>query len=394
MKSRERVWAALNHQEPDKVPLDLGATQVTSLTLVANDNLKEYLQFGAGGEVIACPLTECVQPSEQVLRLFETDFRTVRMKAPSGGGGKGFTAFGIERTPPGHEFVDDLGTVWRKVLYDYAPVVYPFAGLTTSDLASFPWPNPYDPGRVAGLRDETQALRESTDYAIVTDIMVGGPFEQATRSRGAEQFMVDLAWDAQFAHTLLGKLTDVAIGMWDAQLSAIGDLVDVVCQGDDLGMQSGLQVSPKMYREFVKPCHERIFSFIHSKTRAKVFLHSCGSVYSILPDLIEVGVDILNPVQVSAWNMGLERLKKEFGREICFWGGGIDIQKLPFMTLEEVEKSVKHSLEVMAPGGGYVFAATHNILPETPGEKIQAAYLTAVRSREYERIKHGSEKSG
>ena len=392
MKPRERVWAALNHQEPDKVPLDLGATQVTSLTLVANDNLKEYLQLGAGGEVIACPLTECVQPNEEILQLFETDFRTVRMKAPSESSGKGFTAHAVERTPPGHEFVDDLGTVWRKVFYDYAPVVYPFAGLTTSDLASFPWPNPYDPGRVAGLRAETQALRASTDYAIVTDIMVGGPFEQATRSRGTEQFMIDLAWDARFAHTLLGKLTDVAIGMWDAQLSAIGDLVDVVCQGDDLGMQSGLQVSPKMYREFVKPCHEHIFSFIHSKTKAKVFLHSCGSVYSIIPDLIEVGVDILNPVQVSAWNMGLERLKTEFGKDICFWGGGIDIQKLPFMTLEEVEKAVGHSLDVMAPGGGYVFAATHNILPEIYGEKIHTAYMAAVSMRGYDGLTRGVER--
>jgi uroporphyrinogen decarboxylase len=158
-------------------------------------------------------------------------------------------------------------------------------------------------------------------------------------------------------------------------------------------MQSGLQVSPKMYREFVKPCHERIFSFIHSKTKAKVFLHSCGSVYSIIPDLIDMGVDILNPVQVGAWNMGLERLKTEFGEDICFWGGGIDIQKLPFMTLEEVEMAVRHSLEVMAPGGGYVFAATHNILPETPGEKIHAAYMTAVRSRGHDGVTRGLERS-
>jgi uroporphyrinogen decarboxylase len=389
MRPRERVLAALNHQEPDKVPMDCGATQVTSLTVVANDKLKEHLNISTTGEKIICPLTEAIEPIEEILNLFETDFRTVRMKAPSGEGGKGFTAFDVVRNPPGHEFLDDLGTVWRKAEYDYAPVEYPFEGLSKSDLQQFPWPDPYDPARIEGLREETKALRENTDFAIVTDIMVGGPFEQACRSRGTEQFMIDLARDPGFAHALLDHLTDVAIGMWDAQLSAIGDLVDVVCQGDDLGMQTNLQISPEMYRRFVKPCHQRMFSFIHSKTQAKVFLHSCGSVYTIIPDLIEVGVDILNPVQVSAWNMELERLKMEFGTDMVFWGGGIDIQRLPFLSLAEAEMAVKEALAIMAPGGGFVFAATHNILPETDGAKTEVAYMTAVRNRDYADIGRG-----
>jgi uroporphyrinogen decarboxylase len=384
MKPRERVLAALNHQEPDLVPIDCGGTQVSSLTLVANDSLKEYLHIDQGGEFITCPLTESIQPVEEILNLFETEFRSVRLKGPTNGTGKGFAAYEIVRNPTGHEYIDDLGTVWRKAFYDYAPVTYSLAGLTTSDLEKFPWPDPYDPGRVAGLREEVQALRDNTDYAIVSDIMVGGPFEQAVRSRGAEQFMMDLAWDPKFAQTLLDKLTNVAMGMWDAQLNAIGDLVDVVCQGDDVGMQTGLQISPGMYRKFIKPCHERMFSFIHSKTKAKIFLHSCGSVYSIIPDLIEIGLDVLNPVQVGAKNMGLQLLKKDFGKDLSFWGGGIDIQKLPFMSLNEIERSVKEALDIMAPGGGYVFAATHNILPETDGERIYTAYNTAVKNRSYE----------
>jgi uroporphyrinogen decarboxylase len=389
MKSRERVLTALNHQEPDMVPIDCGGTQVSSLTLVANDRLKEYLHIDESGEFITCPLTESIQPVEKILNLFETEFRTVRLKGPSHGSGKGFAAYDVIRNPPGHEYIDDLGTVWRKAVYDYAPVKYSLAGLSTSDLEKFPWPDPYDPGRVAGLREETQALRDNTNFAIVADIMVGGPFEQAVRSRGAEQFMVDLAWDPKFAQTLLDKLTDVAMGMWDVQLNAIGDLVDVVCQGDDLGMQTGMQISPLMYRKFVKPCHERIFSFIHSRTKAKIFLHSCGSVYSIIPDLIEIGLDILNPVQVGAKNMGLQLLKKEFGKALTFWGGGIDIQKLPFMSLEEIGRAVKEALDIMAPDGGYVFAATHNILPETEGEQIYVAYMAAVKNRSYENIRQG-----
>jgi len=382
MTPRERVLAATSHKEPDKVPIDLGGTQCSTLTLVANDKLKKYLNITKEEEVIACPITECVIPLEEISRLFESDCRMVSMKAPSSGG-KAFAKYKVERTPEGHEFTDDLGTIWKKCLYDYAPVYYPFEDLTIADLDKYPWPDPYDKSRVAGLREEVKELRETTDYAIVADIMIGGPFEQACRSRGTEQFMIDLASDPEFATAFLEKLTDLAIGMWDAQLSAIGDLVDIVCQGDDVGMQTGLQISPAMYKKFVKPCHERIFSFVHSRTKAKMWLHSCGSVYSIIPDLIDAGVDILNPVQTLAKDMGLKKLKQEFGKDVSFWGGGIDIQKLPSMSVQQIEDHVKEVIETMAEGGGYVFAGTHNILPETPGEKTYAAYMTAVRNRDY-----------
>jgi uroporphyrinogen decarboxylase len=387
MKPRDRVNTALNHKEPDMVPIDVGGTQVSTLTLTANDKLKEYLGIKKEGESIVCPLTESVSLLPEILDLFQTDVRTVRMKAPAPAdgeeAGRGFTAADVVRHPAGHEFIDDLGTVWKKVEFDYAMVKYPFEGLNISDLQSYPWPDPYNKGRVAGLREETLNLRENTDFAIITDIMVGGPFEQACRSRGTEQFMLDLALDPKFAEAFLEKLTDIAVGMWDMQLTAIGDIVDVVCQGDDLGMQTGMQISPEMYKKFIKPCHERMFSFIHSKTEAKVFLHSCGSVYDIIPDLIEVGVDVLNPVQISARNMSASTLKNEFGNEISFWGGGIDIQKLPWQTKNEIEDSVKRALEIFMPGGGFVFAATHNILPETKGEQTHTAYMTAVDNRAY-----------
>jgi len=380
MTPRERVLAAINHKEPDMVPIDIGATQCSSLTLTANDNLKRFLKIERETEVITCPLTESILPLEEILLLFEADCRMVSMKAPKSGG-KAFAKYKIERTPEGHEFTDDLGTIWKKCQHDYAPIHYPFSDLTKADLDSYPWPDPYDSARVENLREEIKALRENCDYALVADIMIGGPFEQACRSRGTEQFFVDLASDEDFAVAFLEKLTDLAMGMWDAQLSAIGDLVDVVCQGDDLGMQTGLQISPDMYRRIVKPFHKKLFSFIKSKTKAKLWLHSCGSVYTILPDLIEVGVDILNPVQTSAKYMDLPRLKKEFGKEVVFWGGGIDIQKLPGMDERQIDEHVKYVIDIMAPGGGYVFAATHNILPETSGEKIHASYMSAVKNR-------------
>lgn len=387
MNSRERVLHALNHKEPDKVPIDAGGTQVSTLTLTANDKLKKFLGINREGEMIVCPLTESVSLLPEILDMFEADVRTVRLKAPKaevdGEAGRGFTAADVVRYPPGHEYIDDLGTVWRKVEFDYSMVKYPFEGLSRSDLKTYPWPDPYQSGRTDGLREETLALRNNTDFAIVTDIMVGGPFEQACRSRGTEQFMLDLALDPLFAQDFLAKLTEIAIGMWDVQLNAIGDIVDVVCQGDDLGMQIGMQISPEMYRKFIKPLHKEMFSFIHSKTDAKVFLHSCGSVYDIIPDLIEVGVDVLNPVQISAKKMAAKALKDEFGNDIAFWGGGIDIQKLPWLSKQEIKDEIKRVLDIWMPGGGYVFAATHNILPETKGEQTYTAYMTAVENRNY-----------
>ena len=237
-----------------------------------------------------------------------------------------------------------------------------------------------------GMRQEAEDLRQNTDFAIMADIMCGGPYENALWVRGFDQFPMDLVSDEKMARAILDKITDLDIGFWDAQLSAVGDLVDVVCQGDDMGMQTGMQISPDIYRKFIKPCHKRLFSFIREKTDARIWLHSCGSVYDIIPDLIEIGIQVLNPVQCSAQNMGLEKLKKEFGKDIAFWGGGFNVQKIPFMTQEEIRQSVKKTMETMAPGGGYIFAGTHNILPETKGESVYTAYMAAKEFRDYSKL--------
>jgi uroporphyrinogen decarboxylase len=139
-----------------------------------------------------------------------------------------------------------------------------------------------------------------------------------------------------------------------------------------------------MYRKFIKPCQKRLFDFIHQNTQAKVFFHSCGSIYEIIPDLIEIGVDALNPIQCSAAGMEIVKLKREFGKDICFWGGGIDIQKvLPFATLDEIEDEVKRTIDVLAPGGGFVFAPTHNVQADVTPDRIDRTYETVLRYRDY-----------
>lgn len=373
MTPRERVTAALNHREPDRIPIDLGATMCSSLTLKANNSLKSYLGKPLTEELITNPLTDSVALTEDLLQLFGIDFRTVRMKGPEG--------IETEIDETGETITDEFGTVWKRAEYDYVPFIFSYGEAELSDLKNLPEPDPYNPGRVRGIRQEAEKLRNETEYAVVADFICGGPFEQAQRIRGFEQFMVDMHTDPDFSRALLTKLTDNAIGLWDAMLSEVGEYVDVVCQGDDLGMQNGLQISPEMYRKFIKPCHKRLFDFMHSKTAGKVWLHSCGSVYDIIPDLIDVGVEALNPIQTKAKNMELPLLKREFGNEITIWGGGIDIQILPFMKTEEIEKEVTKVMELMAPGGGYVFAASHNILPDTSGENIYTAYQTANQRR-------------
>ena len=174
------------------------------------------------------------------------------------------------------------------------------------------------------------------------------------------------------------------IGLWDVYLGALGDFVQVVCQGDDMGMQTNLMFSPDMYRKFIKPCHKRIYEFVHSKTEAKIFMHSDGAIYDIIPDLIEIGVDILNPIQRDAKKMDIANLKREFGADICFWGGGIDVQQvLRTADAATIESEVQYSIETLAPDGGYVFALTHNLQPDITPDRVDAAFRAALKYRDY-----------
>ena len=390
MTSRERVLTALNHKEPDKVPIDLGGTICSTISATANEKLKKFMDIDKSGEIITHPFLDVVLPLPEILDLFETDCRTVRLKGPSDNESQqedaergGYSQVSLSDKPQGHSMLDEYGTRWKKCGYDYSPVEYPLHDAAIEDLKTYPWPDPYNKGRVRGMREEAIDLNDNTDYCIMADIMCGGPYENALWLRGFDQFPMDLMSDQRFAISLLDKITELDIGFWDAELSAVGDKVDIVCQGDDLGMQTGLQISPYVYRKFIKPCHKRLYSFIRSKTKAKIWMHSCGSIYDIIPDLIEVGVEVLNPVQCSAKNMSLEKLKKEFGKDISFWGGGFNVQRIPFMTEEEIEADVREVMYTMAPGGGFVFAGTHNILPETKGESIYTAYMTAKKYRDY-----------
>jgi uroporphyrinogen decarboxylase len=202
--------------------------------------------------------------------------------------------------------------------------------------------------------------------------------------RGHAQFYMDLISNRDFVTALLDRLLDIEMRLARNVLEVVGDYIQVVRVSDDLGTEHGPIISPNLYRELIKPRQKTLYQFIKNNTRAKLLLHSCGSVYQLIPDFIEIGVDALNPVQVSARDMDTGKLKKEFGDKLTFWGGGCDTQKvLPMGTLEEVKQEVKKRIRELAPGGGFIFTPVHNIQYDVSPEKICALYDTAFETGWY-----------
>ncbi len=375
MNSRERVLASLNHQEPDLVPIDMGSTENSTLCQIAYINLREFLGMPPDpAPYVINRMMDSIFPAEDLMDCYQIDFKAVR---PS-------SAYVPDITELADGFIDEYKIRWRQTKYYYDMVEHPLAEKTLEDLDHADYADPYIPERRVGLQEQAKHLHESTDFCVTVGHIAMGPFEMSGNMRSYTKFLMDLYIDPEYATALLNKNLENTIGFWDVYLDEVGEYVDVVCQGDDLGTQIGPWISPEMYRKWIKPRHAELFKFIRSKTKAKIFLHSCGSVYDLIPDLIEVGVQALNPVQVTAKNMGLKKLKKEFGDVLSFWGGGVDTQKaLPNGTVEEIKDHVKEVIDIMAPGGGFVWVPVHNIQSDIPPEKIHAAYQTALENRKY-----------
>jgi uroporphyrinogen decarboxylase len=373
MTSRERILASLNHEEPDRVPLDLGGV-ATTIEAVPYNELKQYLGIKSETELF---LRDHVDPPEEVLKRLGIDTRYVRIKPPRN--------FKVQ-IDPDNSYLDEWGTRWKKPessLY-WDPVDYPLKDATIEDLETYNWPDPHDPGRTEGLREQAKRLREKTDYAVIADTPLLGIFESACVClRGIERLMMDLILDKPFAEALFDKLADIHIEFLRHYLDAVGDLIDVIMVSDDLGGENGPLISPELYRDLIKPAQRRLWQFIKSNTEACLFLHSCGSISKFIPDLMEMGVDILNPVQVSAQDMDTKRLKEEFGDKLTFWGG-VDTQRvLPFGSPEDVDREVRKRIADMATGGGYVLTAVHNIQAGVPPENICMMYDAARRYGRY-----------
>jgi uroporphyrinogen decarboxylase len=366
---RERALTALDHGEPDRVPIDLGGSRSSSIILPAYENLKKRMGLEHETKLIA-KRQRIVYPDEKILQTFDVDFRPLML---------GDFKRKLSKEIDSDTIVDVWGTTWKKAPaghYINARGVFQDREPTVEMLEGFDWPDPNDPGLFEGLKEKSESLRKETDYAIVLNLGLG-IMHQCWFMRGFAEWLMDLSLNKDFAGCFLDKAADLWIKISENALDAVGDNVDVLCFGDDVAMQESTLISPQSYRELVKPRHKRMIAALKSRIDAKVLLHTCGSVYTIIEDFIEIGVDAINPVQVTARNMDPSRLKAEFGDRLCFWGA-IDTQRtLPFGRPEEVRKEVRKMIDCLGRDGGYILAAVHNIQAEVPPENIVAMFEEA-----------------
>jgi len=371
MDSRERVLQALRHEEADRVPFDLSSTPVTGIHHLAYRSLRRALGLPEEEPRIWHMMQQLAWVDEEVHQALETDARGMRPNAQS--------AWRLELREEGDYrcYADEWGIERRTQKeggYYFDLHASPLAhARSPADIQRYPFPDPVDEARFAGLREAAEKARAAGKVFVLGGICPG-MLEMGQWLRGYENFFCDLAGDRPLAETLCDRIIELKTQYWEKALGLMGDLVDVVQEGDDYGGQHGLQVSPALWRAVFKPRLGRLIGHIKELApHAVLFFHSCGSIHEILPDLIEVGVDALNPVQVAAANMDSRELKKEFGDELVFWGGGADTQRvLPQGTPEEVRDEVERRVDDFAPGGGFVFAAVHNLQADVPAENVLA----------------------
>jgi len=380
--SRERVQMALNHEEPDRVPIDLGGSVVTTIAKTTSAALREYLGLPA----IALREMETVQQiafvDDDLAERFGVDVLPVLADPPGS-----YTPEFISEPGGSVSYKDEFGATLRMpeggLYFDWQE--FPLSEPSLEALERMPWPDPADPARYAGLRDRTAALRESTDKALFGMAPCGHDLlNQLFRVRGMVEGMMDLVAEQDFVKAFFERLTSTIITAQSCFLDEVGDLIDIHFTADDLSGQTGPLISPAMYRELVKPYWARIMEAIRARTKARIFYHSCGAVTEFIPDLIEIGVDVLNPVQVAATGMDSAELKQRFGNNLCFWGGGCDTQNvLQRGTPDDVRADVRRRITDLAPGGGFVFNPVHNIQPFVLPENIVAMFDTAQEFGRY-----------
>jgi len=376
VNSRERLEAALNHKEPDRVPSDLGGTVLSSINHDVYRKLRNHLGLPEVEVRMADIVQQIAVVDDDVRGVFQVDVRDVAPRSSAS------FNIGIRDDIPDYTyFYDEWGIGWKmpKVggLY-YDMFHHPLKGeISEADIHSYPWPDPTDPARFTGLRERARQAAEVDKEGVVIGGLCAGILEMVSWMRGYEDYFLDFADNTKLLGYFLDKMVELKMAYWEKALKEAGDYVSAIVEADDMAGRNGMLISPRAYRNVVKPRHKRLFDFIKARTRAKVFFHSCGAVRSAIPDLIEAGIDILNPVQVSAAGMDSAELKREFGRDISFWGGAVDAQNvLQTGGVQAVKDDARRRIDDLAPGGGFVFAPIHNIQHNVPPENVVAMWQT------------------
>jgi uroporphyrinogen decarboxylase len=399
MKHRDRVLATLRHQEPDRVPIDFGGTMDSTISAFGYQALRERLGLMPTVTRVQDVYQHTAELEEDLRLALDVDILSVPDQPtawragvlPDGSPAMYPNGFQPVLREDGSQVVRDAeGTITLKMprggLY-FDPVYSPLQDATSvreiedclPQIETYDTPAHLDMS-YEELAEKARALRDGTDYLLVG--FFGGHIFQAAQSlRGWETFLMDLLVNRAFAEALMDHLAEASIRRFERYAATVGQHVDVIHFEDDLGMQDRPLLRPSLYREVVRPYHERLFRFARSRCDALLLLHTDGAVAPLIPDFIEMGIDALNPVQVSAAGMDTRELKRQFGADISFWGAGCDSQVvLPFGTAGEVADEVKRRIDDLAPGGGYVFGPIHNIQAGVPPENIETMFRTA---REY-----------
>jgi uroporphyrinogen decarboxylase len=375
MNSRQRLQLAINHKEPDRVPFDLGATVLTGIHRQAYSALRSYLGLPAGENRIVDTFQQIVAVDDDVRQVLKCDVKNVAPR-PS-------ADYKLEiKEMDGYTYLyDEWGIGWKMPLQGglyYDMFDHPLKDAQTiAEIENYNWPDPVNDARFEGMADRAANAAQVEKQGVFIGGMSAGIMEIAAWTRGFDNYFIDFVANEKMLVALMRKVMELKMAYWDRALSLLGDNVDAVHEADDFAGQYKMLISPAAYRRIVKPLHKELFDFIHARTQAKLFFHSCGSIRPVIPDLIEIGVDILNPIQVSATGMDSAELKKEYGEDVVFWGGGVDTQRvLGEGTPDEVRSETKRRIFDLAPGGGFVFATVHNIQGNVPPENIIAMWET------------------
>ncbi|HEX9014805.1 MAG TPA: uroporphyrinogen decarboxylase family protein [Chloroflexota bacterium] len=371
MNDRERGLMALNHQEPDHVPMDFGGRH-TTVHLYAHQALMRHLGFSGPEPHIRNYHTMLVEPDPQLIQRFERVSQVFFPNSPS--------SFNFHIDQESGTYYDEWGV---KYLMPPGGFYYdmhenPLANAETeADLNAYRFPDPTDPSRIAGLAEKVKAAHDAGEKLVIVAAPFGGLMEQTWYLLGLEQSYIQTAANPRFMESLADRLTEWLIAYWDMTLDVVGPYIDVIPYQEDLGSQSGPLISPSSFRRIYKPRMRRLLDSMRKKTNARIYMHSCGSVRWAIPDMIECGVEALNPVQVSAFDMDSSALKRDFGKDITFWGGGCDPVVLQNGTPAQVADEVERRIQDLAPGGGFIFGSVHNIQANVPPENIVAFYDAA-----------------
>lgn len=375
--SFERLRTALEHKEPDRVPCDFGAAEVAAINIHTMRNLRSHLGLSSDVEMDNV-VTQTGKMDDDLIEQLRVDVKIVSPQPPL----QQPLAKDLGLQDGHYRLMCEFGMGWQMPqqgghYYDlyHSPLA---SAEDVSDIKDYPWPDPLDPGRFVGMKEAARHTAQVEKKGVFLGRMSSGMWEHAMWMVGYEKFYMDMATSPKLVHAIMEKILEIKMKYWGRVLELVDEEYVVISCADDLGSQDGLLVSLEMYKQLIWPYHKRLFEFLKSKSKSKVyiFFHNDGAIYETLPLLIEAGIDIINPWQVNCAGMDdTAKFKREFGDDLTVWGGSCDTQKvLPFGTPQEVRDETRRRIEDLAPGGGYVFAPIHVIQSGVPVENIMAMW--------------------